>query len=39
MATYPAHPGRVLRIDTDGLTVEETADAIAARTGWARPAE
>jgi hypothetical protein len=31
--------GRALRIDTDGLTVEETADAIAARTGWPRPAE
>ena len=29
--------GRALRIDTDGLTVQETADAIAARTGWPRP--
>jgi adenylylsulfate kinase-like enzyme len=28
-----------LRIDTDGLTVEEGADLIAARTGWPRPAE
>ena len=27
-----------LRIDTDRLTVEETADVIAARTGWPRPA-
>jgi adenylylsulfate kinase-like enzyme len=27
-----------LRVDTDGLTVEETADLIAARTRWPRPA-
>jgi hypothetical protein len=27
-----------LRVDTDGLTVEETADLIAARTLWPRPA-
>jgi hypothetical protein len=26
-----------LRVDTDGLTVEETADLIAARTRWPRP--
>jgi hypothetical protein len=25
-----------LRVDTDGLTVEETADLIAARTRWPR---
>ena len=31
--------GRAVRIDTDGLTVEEAADVIAARTGWPRPAE
>ena len=27
-----------LRVDTDGLTVEETADLIAARTRWPKPA-
>jgi hypothetical protein len=26
-----------LRVDTDGLTVEETADLIAVRTRWPRP--